>query len=336
MRELISNGLHKFVFDPDRETTLRILQEHIQSLPSVEPPALDKWTDCLDVLPQKFGYTSIVEYLMKRQVTLLDGSGKPLATPVILPVAEKPLVKGHNFFASGNVGEILINDGGSVVHVRTGVLASMREVRYDVKSTIDNKTGLVIMATCECPAGAGGKCNHVSSLLFALTDYVLTMRNPDCCTNRPQVWHQPMRKRKRAVRPMAVGKRVVRKHVYGRVVTRKRPLEVYSSFSALTVVHPPDRAALLSDLKDVKREHHNIGLLQVFDSSTDTASSEEEDENPAENLTPEEIVIKRLQVCNFFFFSEHILKDVTDHIMLPVLHQSTCYCHRTKRIIILT
>ena len=57
-----------FVFDPDRETTLRILQEHIQSLPNVEPPALDKWTDCLDILPQKFGYTSIVEYLMKRHV----------------------------------------------------------------------------------------------------------------------------------------------------------------------------------------------------------------------------------------------------------------------------
>ena len=304
MRELISNGLHMFVFDPDRETTLRILQEHIQSLPNVEPPALDKWTDCVDILPQKFGYTSIVEYLMKRQVTLLGGSGKPLATPVILPVAEKPLVKGHNFFAYGNVGEILINDGCSVVHVRTDVLASMREIRYDVKCTIDNKTGLVIMATCECPAGAGGKCNHVSSLLFALTDFVLTMRNPDCCTNRPQVWHQLMRKRKRAVRPIAVGKRVVRKHVYGRVVTRKRPLEVYASFSALTVVHPPDRAELLSDLKDVQRNHHKIGLLQVIDSSTDTASSSSEDENPAENLTPEEIVVKRLQVRSLFFFSD--------------------------------
>ena len=129
------------------------------------------------------------------------------------------------------------------------------------------------------------------------------MRNPDCCTNRPQIWQQPMRKRKRAVRPIAVGKRVVRKHVYDRVVTRKRPVEVYASFSALTAVHPPDRAELLSDLKDVQRNHPKIGLLQVIDSSTDTASSEE-DENPAENLTPEEIVVKRLQVCSFFFFSD--------------------------------
>ena len=70
-----------------------------------------------------------------------------------------------------------------------------------------------------------------------------------------------MHKRKMAIRPMAVGKKVVGKHVYGRVVTRKRPLEVYASFSALTVVHPPERAMLLSDLKDVQTNYHKIGLL---------------------------------------------------------------------------
>ena len=48
------------------------------------------------------------------------------------------------------------------------VLASMREVRYDVKCTVDNKTGLVIMATCECLPGVGGKCNDVCSVLLAL------------------------------------------------------------------------------------------------------------------------------------------------------------------------
>ena len=36
-----------------------------------------------------------------------------------------------------------------MVHVGTGILA-MREVRHDVKCYIDNKTGLVIMASYEC------------------------------------------------------------------------------------------------------------------------------------------------------------------------------------------
>ena len=45
---------------------------------------------------------------------------------MMLPTADKPLVKGHNFFASGHIGEVLLNratDG--TVHVRFGVLASM-------------------------------------------------------------------------------------------------------------------------------------------------------------------------------------------------------------------
>ena len=155
--------------DPDRETTLHILQDHVTSLRSVAPPAINNWTDYLDCIPQKYCYLSVVEYLIKRTVAVLDSVGNILPVPLALPVADKPLVKGFNFFASGNVGEILVNDNGLVIHIRTGVLASMREVRYDVKCAIDNQTGLVVLASCECPAGAGGKCNHVSSVLFALS-----------------------------------------------------------------------------------------------------------------------------------------------------------------------
>ena len=186
VKELIDNGMHRFVMDPDRETTLRILQDHVTSLRSVAPPAINNWTDSLDCIPQKYCYLSVVE----RTVAVLDSVGNILPVPLALPVADKPLVKGFNFFASGNVGEILVNDNGLVIHIRTGVLASMREVRYDVKCAIDNQTGLVVLASCECPAGAGGKCNHVSSVLFALLDFVTIMRNLSCCTNQPQTWHR--------------------------------------------------------------------------------------------------------------------------------------------------
>lgn len=114
---------------------------------------------------------------------IITAKGIPSKT-LPLPTAEKPLVKGHNFFASGNVGEILVNLAEKFTHIRTTVLASMRNTKYDVKVVLDNKTGLVVQASCKCPAGSGGKCNHVAALLFALVDYIQTMRNPDSCTIR--------------------------------------------------------------------------------------------------------------------------------------------------------
>ena len=95
----------------------------------------------------------------------------------------------------------------------------MRDTRYDVKRVIDGESSLIHHASCQCPAGAGGKCNHVAAVLFVMLDYVTVMRNPDCCTNKAQVWHRP----KRATKPLVVGKRKVEKHLFSRTVTRKRP-----------------------------------------------------------------------------------------------------------------
>ena len=175
------------MYDPDKSTTLRLLQEHVKSLPSVATPPLEKWTDCLDGTPRTFSYQTIVEYLVKREVTILQVSTINPSVTVPLPVADKPLVKGYNFFASGHVGEILVNSCDGVFHMRTTVLASMREERYDVTCAVDEKTGLIIMARCKCVSGQLGKCNHVAGLLFAILDYVVTMQNPDSCTNKPQL-----------------------------------------------------------------------------------------------------------------------------------------------------
>ena len=51
----------------------------------------------------------------------------------------------------------------------------MRDVRYDVQCIIDGQTGLIRCAACKCPAGAGGKCNHIAALLFAMLDFAMTM-----------------------------------------------------------------------------------------------------------------------------------------------------------------
>ena len=124
-----------------------------------------------------------------------------------------------------------------------------------------------------------------------------------------------------------VGARAVKKHIFGRVVNRKRPLEEYADFSALPSVQVPDRCSLLTDLRYLHTNHHSIGLLQVLDSSTDTASSEEED-TTCQSLTREEVVMKRLQVTFSisyyvggvqFFHHDRRPFSVRDHIILLII-----------------
>ena len=297
VKELQKNGLSKFIFDPDRESAMKILQAHIANAKDFAEPLIEGWVETMDILPMPYSHTSIVEYLIKRQVSMIDASGKALGAPVLLPIADKPLVKGHNFFASGNVGEVKLNCASdSAVHVRCGVLASMRDVRYDVQCIIDGQTGLIRCAACKCPAGAGGKCNHIAALLFALLDYAMTMRNPDSCTNTAQVWHRPKRATKRVTRPLVVGQRKVAKHVFGRTVLRKRPLEEYSRFRPVeTLVSPPNRDVLV-DVLALEAAQHSMGLRQILDSSTDTATPDNDDDQDTVSFTPDEIVLRRLQV----------------------------------------
>ena len=96
MKELQSKGLYKFVFDPDRGTTMKILQEHLRSIKDIAEPLVADWTESRDVIPLRYSYMSIVEYLVKRQIAIIDATGRALSAPVMLPTAEKPLVKGHN------------------------------------------------------------------------------------------------------------------------------------------------------------------------------------------------------------------------------------------------
>ena len=73
---------------------VQFLLNHVTSLRSVAQLATNNWTDYLDGIPQKYFYLSLVEYLIKRTVTVLDSVGNILPVPLSLPVADKPLVKG--------------------------------------------------------------------------------------------------------------------------------------------------------------------------------------------------------------------------------------------------
>ena len=77
MKELHSNDMSTFVFDPDRETTMRILQDHLQSMKNIAEPLVAGWTESMDVVSLQYSYMSIVEYFVKHQVTVLDAREKP-------------------------------------------------------------------------------------------------------------------------------------------------------------------------------------------------------------------------------------------------------------------
>ena len=141
-----------------------------------------------------------------------------------------------------------------------------------------------------------GECNHIAALVFAMLDYAMTMRNPDCCTNTAQVWHRPKRVTKRVTRPLVVGQRNVAKHVFGRTVLRKRPLEDYSHFRPVETLITPSNRDVLADVVQLEAAHHSMGLRQLLDSSTDTASPDNDDDQDTVSFTPDEIVLRRLQV----------------------------------------
>jgi hypothetical protein len=193
--------------DPDGSVQYAIVEEHVrQKIPTISPPLLNNWTNDMSIIPEKFCYTHLHEYLIKRTVTILTSKGSDSEeTEFELPIAEKPLRKGFNFNGSGHVKQIRLCPVNGNTHIKASVMASMRDKEYIVSVTIENETSIILCAKCQCVAGAGGKCNHIAGVLFALLEYKESMRRTSC-TDEPQKWHLPSRKSKRSSKPVNIGK----------------------------------------------------------------------------------------------------------------------------------
>ena len=122
------------------------------------------------------------------------------------------------------------------------------------------------------------------------------MRNPNCCTNKTPVWHRPKRATKRATKPLIVGQRKVVKHVFGRTVSRKRPLEHYKDYRPVERLVEPTNAVVLADILELEGARHSMGLRQIMHCSTDTTTTDDDGDSDNLSFTPEEIVLRRLQV----------------------------------------
>ena len=66
---------------------------------------------------------------------------------------------------------------------------------YDQLLIISCITGQVEVANCNCPAGAGGYCDHTIAALYTYAHYTklgLTKVPAQlACTELPQAWHKP-------------------------------------------------------------------------------------------------------------------------------------------------
>ena len=69
-----------------------------------------------------------------------------------------------------------------------------------------NKVGKVMTAYDGCPAGVDGRCNHVTSTLFAVEEFFkqnnISVQPSLSCTSKPCAWNIP-RKRKVENQPVA-------------------------------------------------------------------------------------------------------------------------------------
>lgn len=56
---------------------------------------------------------------------------------------------------------------------------------------LNKDTGFILDGSCTCKASAMGRCSHVSSLLFAIEDYLINNGNmPTSCTSQPCKWNK--------------------------------------------------------------------------------------------------------------------------------------------------
>ncbi|XP_046864347.1 uncharacterized protein LOC124458362 [Xenia sp. Carnegie-2017] len=209
VKNYINNGLDGQVVDPDSGKNYRkkrITLSTPQTTPDEAFPMSGFQTD-LSILP-RVRYANIWKFLIddvevKKQVS-----------------TEKPLVKGYNFFKSGNVQHVLSQTRNGLYFIKSKVLPSMKKDSYIVKITM-NERSLVQKAFCDCPAGIDGRCNHVAATLFLLESLDCSLNKVNNfglqnsvtpCTSKPCTWNIP----KRAAKASTIQDMKFIKHSYNK------------------------------------------------------------------------------------------------------------------------
>lgn len=214
VKHYVENGLDKkYLRDPDNGANIMKKKADLGLLDKKEPQTNGKFpkegfNSDLNALP-KVSFGTIWRYM----IDSVD-SKKQLSTA-------KPLVKGFNFYKSGNVHSIHHLKESGKHFIKSQVLPSMKKNLIYQCQIVMSSIGGVLKAYCGCPAGIDGRCNHVSATLFALDEYCKEREkiSIESCTSKPCKWNIP-RKRKGPVSPISAMS--FHKHDYSKQIKTDR------------------------------------------------------------------------------------------------------------------
>ena len=132
------------------------------------------------------------------------------------------------------------------------------------------KDGTVVTAECNCVAGKGGACSHVTVLLFFIEDFKkkeAPLPSDRMVTDRLQQWHVPP---KRNVAPQPVAHIKFQKAVYG-----KAPWQQQQCMQSRTSTAADRTSPLLDKLENDIEQSNPFSGLAHFRSKPE--KEEEED-----------------------------------------------------------
>ena len=248
VKDYIAGGLSCKIRDSDGGINLAKVKAGLGLMEEVDNNKLkvnfpvDGFTEDLSILPA-ISFGTIWRYMIEE----IDAK-RQLSTA-------KPLVKGYDFLKSGHVLPVKCKEYDGKFYVKSQVLPSMKKTVVYNCCIIFNKCGSVVLAYDGYPAGIDGRCNHVTSALFALEEFFKKTKGPKgpvnpsltpapSCTSKPCVWNVP---RKRKVDNLSIVQVKFKKHQHGKPVKSE------------------DKSSLTSDARPQHQHHaHSNTTLRNF------------------------------------------------------------------------
>lgn len=199
------------IINPDAQK-----EERVASSPACMPAPSDGWTKSLCALPLSFGQGSIYK----------DIGGR----------TEKHRIAGYNMYKCNKLQHVLVRNDKSTFEIKSIVGASFSRDRYRVSVKI-GMDGTVLHGSCNCKAGAQGRCKHVGATLYQMNDYkdsnMASIPEYIACTEKPRQWG--LKKQKQGTTTQSFESLTFVKHIPGTLpknIKNKRKRLEYSALPA--------------------------------------------------------------------------------------------------------
>ncbi|KAG5860688.1 hypothetical protein JTB14_017115 [Gonioctena quinquepunctata] len=124
-----------------------------------------------EAIPKFFYYGIIYKHLVETVVIANERNTQSDEDEEIQKYnTSKPLKRGRIYFRSGIVTNIESWDNNQIYCLESLVMSSYANTNYTVMIMLDQNTGEVKDAACECVASAMGRCSHVSGTVSTFSE----------------------------------------------------------------------------------------------------------------------------------------------------------------------